>query len=271
MKRLDGKVAIITGGGRGIGEAIATLFAEEGAKVVVADINKDTGNRTVNTIKAAGGESIFVYCDTSNFNDVENLVDAAVTTFGKLDIMVNNAGIYREQPGKCADTTLEAWDRGIAIDLSGVFYGCKCAIPAMLRNGRGSIVNVSSVSGLFGEYGMCWYNAAKGGVSNMTRNIAIDYARQGIRCNAVNPGMTAAGRGTPPRDNPSKIMDDVEWIFPMGRPGTAKEVAYCVLFLASDESAIVNGVNLLCDGGITAHSGQPPFGNVERQSLERTK
>ena len=260
-RRLEDKVAIVTGGGAGIGEAVAILFAEEGAKIVVGDVNKDTGGRTVNKIKAAGGEAIFVYCDTSKFKEVENLVNTAVKTYGKLDIMVNNAGIVAE--GKCADTPLEDWDRGIAVDLTGVFYGCKCAIPAMLKNGSGSIINVSSMSGLFGDYGICWYNAAKGGVSNLTRNIAIDYARQGIRCNAVNPGLILTEIGRPLFNSDARVREAIGQHYPMGRPGTAREVAYCALFLASDESSFVNGVNLLCDGGITAWTGQPFYGDMD--------
>ncbi len=260
MKRLEDRVAIVTGAGVGIGEAIALLFAEEGARVVVSDINKDTGERTVSKIKAAGGAARFVYCDTSKFKDVENLVNTAAKTYGKLDIMVNNAGIVTYS--KCADTTLEDWDRGIAVDLTGVFYGCKCAIPAMLKNGKGSIINVSSLSGLFGDYGMCWYNTAKGGVSNLTRNIAIDYARQGIRCNAINPGLTLTELAKPAWADP-KVREAIARNYPMGRPGTPKEIAYCALFLASEESSIVNGVNLLCDGGITAHTGQPYYGNMD--------
>jgi NAD(P)-dependent dehydrogenase (short-subunit alcohol dehydrogenase family) len=254
-KRLENKVAIVTGGGVGIGKAVAVLFAEEGAMVVVGDINKDTGSNTVKEIQTAGGKAIFVGCDTSKFKDVENLVNKTVLTYGKLDIIVNNAGIA--SMNKCADTSLEEWDRGIAIDLTGVFYGCKFAIPAMLKNGSGSIINVSSLSGLFGDYSMCWYNAAKGGVAN------LDYARQGIRCNAINPGFTLTEMVREGWENDVKFREGIGRNYPMGRPGTAREVAYCALFLASDESSIVNGVNLLCDGGITAHTGQPDFANMD--------
>lgn len=266
-QRLKSKVAVITGSGAGIGKAIAVLFAEQGARVVVGDINSETGKETVAEIMALGGESIFAYCDTSVFEDVENLVDTAVKTYGALDIMVNNAGIA--SINKCVDVSLEEWDRGIAVNLTGVFYGCKCAIPAMLKNKRGSIVNISSMSGLFGDYGMCWYNTTKGGVANLTRNIAIDYARQGIRCNAVNPGLILTEIGRRGWDSDHKIRNAIGRHYPMGRPGTPKEVAYCALFLASDESSFVNGVNLLCDGGITAHTGQPSYGDID-EYLSRT-
>ena len=261
MKRLEGKVAIVTGAGVGIGEATAILFAEEGARVAVCDIRRESGERTVNKIKAAGGEAIFVYCDVSKSKEVENLVNTTVETYGKLDIIMNNAGYISQY--KCADTPLEEWDKGIAVDLSGVFYGCKYAIPAMLKNGGGSIINVSSMSGLFADYKMCWYNTAKGGVANMTRNIAIDYARQGIRCNAINPGLTLTRMAKSAWESDPRIKDAVGRNYPMGRPGTPREVAYCALFLASDESSIVNGVNLVCDGGLTAYTGQPDYAAMD--------
>lgn len=259
--RLDNKVVVVTGGGAGIGNAVAVLFAKEGARVVVGDINDETGKRTVERIVGIGGEAIFVHCDTSKFKDVENLVNTAVNTYERLDIMVNNAGIGATN--KCADTSLEEWDRGVAVNLNGVFYGCKCAIPVMLKNGGGSIINTSSISGLVGDYDMCWYNTTKGGVANLTRNIAIDYARQGIRCNAVNPGLILTDMGRPAWEGDEKTRAAIKRNYPMGRPGTPEEVAYCVLFLASDESSFVTGINLVCDGGITAHTGQPRYGDIE--------
>lgn len=261
MKRLDTKVAVITGGGDGIGKAIAVLFALEGAKVVVGDINEETGNNTVNQIGTEEGDGTFVQCDTSRYDEVENLVKTAEEKYGRLDIMVNNAGIA--SINKCADVPLEEWDRGVAVNLTGVFYGCKCAIPAMLKNGNGSIINISSTSGLFGDYGMCWYNATKGGVSNLTRNVAIDYARQGLRCNAINPGIVLTEIGRRAWDGDTKFRDAIGQHYPMGRPGTPKEVAFCALFLASDESSFVNGINLICDGGISAHTGQPYYGDID--------
>lgn len=267
--RLEEKVAIVTGGGAGIGKAIANLFSGEGASVVVSDINDETGSNTVREIESTGGKATFCHCDISIFKEVEYLVDLTVRTYGKLDIMVNNAGIGGI--GKCADTTLEDWNTGIAVDLTGVFYGCKCAIPQMLKNGGGSIINVSSVSGLRGDYRMCWYNAAKGGVTNLTRNIAIDYGRQGIRCNAINPGYTLSEMTRQGWENDAKLREAIGRNYPMGRPGAAKEVAYCALFLASDESSIVNGVNLSCDGGITAHSGQPDWDLEEYNSRKPVK
>lgn len=259
--RLVKKVAIVTGSGSGIGKAIALLFAQEGACVVIGNTSKDNGERTVMEIQAAGGKAIFVQCDVSKFKQVENLVDTAVKTYGKLDIMVNNAAIATLN--KCAETSLEEWDRGISVNLTGVFYGCKCAITAMLKNGGGSIINVSSIGGLFGDYGQCWYNAAKGGVSNLTRNIAVDYARQGIRCNALNPGLTLTEMTRQGWENDAKLKETIGRIYPFGRPGKPIEVAYCALFLASDEASIVNGVNLSCDGGLAAYSGQPAYGNME--------
>jgi meso-butanediol dehydrogenase / (S,S)-butanediol dehydrogenase / diacetyl reductase len=262
MKRLESKVAIITGAGSGIGEATALLFAEEGAKVVVSDINKTGGEQTARKIKDMAGNAIFVYCDVSKFKDVENLVETSVNTYGKLDIIMNNAGYI--SPFACADTPLDEWDKGLSIDLNGVFYGCKYAIPAMLKNGGGSIINVSSISGLYGDYKMCWYNAAKAAVANLTRSVAIDYARDGIRCNAINPGMTITEMTKGLLDSDPRIKEAIGRDYPSGGLGTPREVANCALFLASDESSIVNGINLVCDGGLSAHSGQPDFAAIEK-------
>lgn len=255
--RLAGKIAIVTGAGTGIGEAIAVVYAEEGAKVVVSDINDANGATVVNIIKQGGGEAMYIACDVSDPKQVESLIDQTVKAYGRLDTICNNAGYL--SVGNCDETPLEEWDKGIAVDLSGVFYGCKYAIKAMLKTGGGSIVNISSVSGLFGDYAFCWYNAAKGGVANMTRNIAIDYARRGIRCNAVNPGLTLSEICKALFEADPRTKDGVGRNYPMGRPGAPREVATACMFLASDEASIINGVNLLADGGITAHTGQPAY------------
>jgi len=261
MKRLEGRVAIVTGSGAGIGEAMAVLFAEEGAKVVINDINRETGERTVKKIRNAGGEATFVYADVSRAEDVENMVKAGAKTYGKLDIIVNNAGYLTFT--KCADMTLSEWEKGIAVDLTSVFLGCKYAIPEMLKVGGGSIINISSCLGLFGDYKYCWYNAAKGGVSNLTRSIAIDYAREGIRCNAICPGLVLTEMTKPLLVKDPRIKSAIAQNFPMGRPATPREIAYVALFLASDESSIVTGVNLLADGGMTARSGQPDYNYMD--------
>jgi meso-butanediol dehydrogenase/(S,S)-butanediol dehydrogenase/diacetyl reductase len=261
MKRLQRKVAIVTGGGTGIGEATAVLFAKEGAEVVVNDVNMEAGERTVKRIIDADGGAIFTYGDVSKPKDIENVVKTAVRTYGRLNILVNNAGYLTM--AKCADTPLEEWEKGIAVDLTGVFLGCKYAIPEMLKAGGGSIVNISSCSGLYGEYKLCWYTAAKGGVSNLTRSVAVDYAREGIRCNAVCPALTLTEMTKPHFAKDPRIKSAIGVNFPMGRPATPREIAFVALFLASDESSIVNGVNLLADGGLTAHSGQPDYGYMD--------
>lgn len=252
-----GKSAIVTGAGTGIGEAIATVYAEEGAKVVVSDINDDNGKAVVDVIKKGGGEAMYIRCDVADPKQVQALIEQTVKAYGKLDTICCNAGYL--SVGTCVETSLEEWDKGIAVDLSGVFYCCKYAIEAMLKTGGGSIVNISSVSGLFGDYSFCWYNAAKGGVANMTRNIAIDFARKGIRCNAINPGLTLSEICKALFEGDPRTKDGVGRNYPMGRPGAPREVANACMFLASDDASIINGVNLLCDGGITAHTGQPAY------------
>ena len=269
MKRLEGKVAIITGAGSGIGEATAALFAEQGAKVIVSDVNTAAGEQTVKKIKDSGGDAAFIYCDVSKFRDVESMVNSAVKTYGKVNVMMNNAGYI--SPFACVDTPLEEWEKGMAVDLNGVFYGCKCVIPVMIKSGGGSIINVSSISGLYGEYKMCWYSTAKAGVANLTRSIAVDYGRDGIRCNAINPGMTITEMTRAMLDSDPRIKEAIGRNYPTGRLGTPREVANCALFLASDESSIVNGVNLVCDGGLTAHSGQPDYAEIEKYANRKYK
>lgn len=257
---IKGKVSIVTGAGTGIGEGIATVFAEQGSRVVVSDFNKEAGEKVTQKLKDMGADATYVFCDVAVAEQVEELVNETVKKYGKLDVIVNNAGYL--STGNVVDTPNEEWDKGIAVDLTGVFYGCKYAVKAMLKNEglhKGSIINVSSVSGLFGDYSFTWYNAAKGGVSNMTRAIAIDFFRQGIRCNAINPGLTYSEICKGLFEADPRTKEGVGRNYPGGRPGTPREVANCALFLASDMSSIVNGVNLVCDGGITSHTGQPAY------------
>lgn len=192
MSKLENKVAIITGAGSGIGKATALLFAKEGAKVVVSDINEEGGNKVVEEIKSAGGEAIFVKANTASPEDNENLVKETVKAFGKLDVAVNNAGIGGEN-AKAGDMSVEGWKRVVDINLSGVFYGVKYQAPEMVKNGGGSIINVASILGQAGFANSSGYVAAKHGVVGMTKAVAWEYAQDKVRVNAVGPGFIYSG------------------------------------------------------------------------------
>jgi len=245
--RLEGKVAIITGGTFGIGESTALLFAKEGAKVVIAARNAEKGERVVSQIKEQGGDAIFVKTDVAKEEDVQNLVRETVDTFGKLDVLFANAGVGAM--GDIHETTMEDWNRLISIDLTGVFLCSKFAIPAMIKNGGGSIINCASILGHVGQPSVSAYAAAKGGVVNMTRSAAVTYASKGIRVNAVCPGYIDTPMLEPLDEETKKYLISKH---PIGRLGTPEEIATAVLFLASDDSSFVTGANLLVDGGYTA-------------------
>lgn len=259
--RLKGKVAIVTGAASGIGEAIITLFAKEGAEVVVNDINKELGQAVVKKIKDQRGKATFVYADVSKLEDVENLIKTTVKTYGKLTTIVNNAAIV--VTGKCADISPADWRKGLAVVLDGVFYMCKYALPEMLKATGGSIVNIASISGMAADYAFTNYNAAKAGVINLTHAIAIDYARQGIRCNCISPGIILTPLTKELLAADARLEPNIKRNYPMGRLGKPEEIANCALFLASDESSIVNGCNLVADGGMMAYVGQPNYINIE--------
>ena len=248
--RLDGKVALITGAGNGMGREAAVLFAREGARVVVADFSEVGGAATVDTVRAAGGEAAFVKVDVSRDAQVRAMVKFAMSTYGALHVLYNNAGIFPNDDGGVTETPEATWDRVMEVNLKGVWLGCKHAIPAMLDSGGGSIVNVASFVALIGAAtAQIAYTASKGGVLSMTREIAVEYARQGIRANSLCPG---------PIDTPllAELMSDPEWArrrlthIPMGRPGRAEELAKAALFLASDDSSWLTGEQLLATGGI---------------------
>ncbi len=250
--RLAGKVCIITGAGSGIGREAAILFAQEGGKVVVADVNVAGGEETVRLIREAGGEAIFVRTDVTEAAEVEALVRTAEDTYGKLDVMFNNAGIFPDEDGSVVDTPEEVWDRVMAVNLKGVFLGCKYAIPAMLRAGGGSIINTASFVALMGAaVPQIAYTASKGGVLAMTREIAIEFARKNIRANALCPGPVDTPLLRSILSDPAKRQRRLVHI-PMGRFAQAREVAQAALFLASDESSYVTATAFLVDGGITA-------------------
>ena len=246
MGRLDGKVALISGGARGQGATEAKLFAQEGAKVVFGDVLDDAGKRVEENIRQAGGEATYIHLDVTQEADWQQAVATAVSTYGKLDILVNNAGILRRE--SIEETSKELWDTVLAVNATGVFLGTKHAIPAMRQAGGGSIVNISSVSGMI-ALGAPAYNASKGAVRVFTKVTAIQHAKDNIRCNSIHPGpidtpMTQT-TDTARRD---KIISDV----PLGRYGTSEDIAYGVLYLASDEARFMTGAELVIDGGYTA-------------------
>ena len=248
--RLTGKVALITGGANGMGRSEATIFAKEGARVVVADLLDAEGQKVVAEIKAAGGEARFVKLDVTNEADWKDAVATTETAFGRLNVLVNNAGISGSYDPDPMSTT--AWDTIMNVNAKGVFLGMKYAIPAMQRAGGGAIVNISSISGFVGQNGIHMaYNASKGAVRIATKAAAVQYAKDGIRVNSVHPGMM------PPMKT-SKMSADPTWRakminpIPMKREGRVEEVAYAVLFLASDEASYITGTELVVDGGLLA-------------------
>ncbi|KQT51575.1 hypothetical protein ASG47_01385 [Devosia sp. Leaf420] len=244
-------VAVITGGASGMGRSTAMLFAREGAKVVVGDVDDAEGARLADEAKAAGLSIVFQHTDVSQEDQVAELIARAEKDHGKLDTIFNNAGI--EQPVMPSEDVTEAlFERVIDINLKGTFFGCKHAIPALLRNGGGTIVNNSSVSAFANVGGNLSYAASKGGIMSMTRVIAIEYATRNIRCNAINPGVIDTGmnrRNLEKATDPDALKQKWRSITPLGRMGTGDEIGEAVLFLASKQSSFVTGIGLVIDGG----------------------
>ena len=247
----EGKVALVTGGSSGIGRATALVFAREGAKIVVADVLVNDGQETVNLIQRQGGEAIFVKTDVSRANEVEAMTNKAIETYGRLDYAVNNAGI-EGAIAPTADCTEANWDRTIDTNLKGVWLCMKYEIPQMLKRGGGSIVNMASVAGLVGFQGLPAYCASKGGIVQLTRAAALEYAKAGIRINAVCPGVIH----TPMVDRVTGGKPEVEAQFtalePVGRMGNPEEIAEAVVWLCSDAASFVTGHPLVVDGGLVA-------------------
>lgn len=252
MERLTDKVALITGAGSGIGLETARLFADESARVVIADADEATGSAAVDELRAAGNEAHFVAADVSDDAQAKAMIDFAMSTCGRLDVLFNNAGIMPPDDGSTTETPVSTWERVMDVNLKGVWLGCKHGIPAMRESGGGSIVNAASIVAIMGAAtAQIAYTASKGGVLSMTREIAVENARRGIRVNALCPG---------PIDTPllAELLRDADQRarrfvhIPMGRLGQAHEIAKAALFLASDDSSFMTGTALVVDGGITA-------------------
>lgn len=251
MAGFEGKVALVTGAGSGIGRQVAVRLARDGAKVVVSDLDDAAGAETVSMIEAGGGSAVFAHCNVADASQVEAAVAAAVSAFGGLNIVVNNAGIGGEA-NMTGDYSLEGWHKVIDINLNGVFYGMRFGIPAILASGGGAIVNVSSILGLVGWGTAPAYVAAKHAVSGLTKAAAVEYAQQGIRVNSVHPGFIA----TPLLTNAgitegSDLEAFIASKHAMNRLGKAEEVANIICWLASDEASFVTGAQYAVDGGYT--------------------
>lgn len=253
MERFQDKVVIVTGAGSGIGEGIARRFSAEGACVVLAGRTRDKLEAVADTLPRE--RTLVKVTDVSKYRQVEALVEAAVRKFGRLDVMVNNAGIAPE--GKVTEATLEEWEETMATNAGGVFHGCRAAIPHLVET-RGCIVNMASVSGLGGDWGLSFYNASKGAIINFTRAVALDHGKDGVRVNAVAPSFTLTPM-TEDMQGDRKLLAKFRERMPLGRPATPADIAGAVAFLASDDAAMITGVCLPVDGGVTASNGQPPM------------
>jgi len=251
--RLANKVAVITGSGSGMGQAAALLFAQEGARVVVTDVVADAGEETVRRIQSAGGTAIFVQADVSDEQDVKRLVETAITTFEHVDILYNNAGIMPSVDGSVVDVEESVWDKILDVNLKSTFLCTKYAIPHMMKQGQGSIINIASFVAFMGcTVPQDAYTASKGGLLALTKSLAIQYGRNGIRCNAICPGPIE----TPLLRNLWANEDERNLRLnriPLGRFGEAKDIIYMALYLASDESAWTTGSWIAVDGGITSN------------------
>ncbi len=248
--RLEGKVAIISGGARGMGAEEARLFAREGATVVIGDVLEEEGRKLEAELNEKGAEALFLRLDVTVEEQWKEAIDTTVSRYGKLDILVNNAGISGSFDPDIMST--DAWDKLMEINAKGVFLGIKHAIPEMRKVGGGSIVNISSISGFVGQdYIHMGYNASKGAVRILTKSAAVQYAKEGIRVNSVHPGIMPPMRTSVTTADP-EVREQMLSKVPMGREGRRGEVGYAVLFLASDEASYITGTELVVDGGFTA-------------------
>ncbi len=248
---MKGKVALITGGSAGIGKATAKLFAERGARVVVSDIDVEKGEETVKEIKNSGGEAVFVKCDVSKKSEVENLIKQVIDEYGKLNYAFNNAGIEGEN-AVTAECSEENWDRTININLKGVWLCMKYEIPEMLKEEQSAIVNCSSVAGLVGFAGLPAYTASKHGMAGLTKAAALEYATEGIRINAISPGIIQTAMIDRVTEGDPETLEQYKQLEPVGRLGKSEEVAAAAIWLCSEEASFVTGNVMPVDGGYVA-------------------
>lgn len=245
--KLQNKVAIITGAGSGIGKSTALIFAKEGAKVVVANRREDKGQNTVDEIKKQGGEAMFIKTDVSNWDDVSNMVERVVQSYGEIDILVNNAGVLRMGP--LTEVNEDDWNYVLNINLKGVFYTMKKIIPLMIKQGKGKIINIASIAGLVGFEQIGPYCASKGGVIALTREAALEYAKNKININCIAPGVIRTEMTGMLEDEQTNSYYRLQTPYP--RLGEGEDIGYAALYLASDESDFMTGQVMVVDGGWT--------------------
>ena len=250
MKRLDGKVAVITGAGSGIGAATARLFAREGARVALVDIRGEAVEQMAEEVRSEGGEAYAMQADVSKSTEVSTFIEKTVSLFGGLHILHANAGVLI--PGSVHDLSEENWNKTLAVNLSGVFFCCKYAVPYLKGSQGGSIVITASTAGLVAEKNIAAYCASKGGLIMLAKQMAVDYAREGIRVNCLCPGWIDTPFNDPVIESPEALSASIDSWVPLGRQGSPEEVAQAVLYLASEESTLVTGHALVIDGGLTA-------------------
>lgn len=250
MGRLDGKVALISGGAKGQGETHARMMAQEGAKIVFGDILDEEGRQVESEIRAAGGDATYVHLNVTSESDWQAAVEKAERMYGKLNVLVNNAGILIRS--SIEETTEDDFDRIMAVNVKGVFLGVKLALPAMRRAGGGSIINISSTAGLVGSPGeTAAYSATKGSVRLFTKSTAVQHAKENIRCNSVHPGPIETDMIKEMTSTPERLAERMQRL-PLKRIGKPEDISYGVIYLASDESSFVTGAELVIDGGTTA-------------------